>query len=488
MTKRSLVKSLVAGASLSAMSLVPAYADTLKEALAKAYKDNPTLTRARANQRSVDEDVNLSRADGRPSANVSTSYTQQLHTELASPFSFASPSRTLSSQAQLSVPLYSGGSVRNAIRASKLRVEAGQGDLRGTEASIFSNVVAAYLDVIRDSEIVNLRAQNVQALEVNMKASKDRFEVGDLTRTDVAQSASRLAIAQSDLEAAKAQLIASKENYTALVGSPPEALETPPALPNLPTSPETAVSIALTDNPDINSANKSRDAARYDVKSTKGQAMPRLSGFASGSYNNYLNSANGASSPIYNTQSGASAGATFTVPLYQGGRPAAAERQAVARESATIEMTIEVERGVISQVRAAYASWQASLQSIEATQKAVDASQLSLEGVKAENSVGTRTVLDILNAEQEALNARVQLVAARRNAYVAAFSLLAAMGHAEARDMGLDTSTLYDPQTNYHRVSGKLIDFDFDPHPTSVAGSTRATPPQDATAIIVPGY
>jgi outer membrane protein len=174
------------------------------------------------------------------------------------------------------------------------------------------------------------------------------------------------------------------------------------------------------------------------------------------------------------------AGATLRLPLYQGGRPGAQVRQNQALESQAIEQEIEVERSVIAQTRSAYASWQASLQSIASNQKAVDAANLSLEGVRAENSVGSRTVLDILNAEQEALNAKVQLVSARRNAYVAGFSLLAAMGHAEADDLSLETGALYDPMVNYERVKDKWFDWDFDPAPKPQATRTVDTPAQNA--------
>jgi len=170
----------------------------------------------------------------------------------------------------------------------------------------------------------------------------------------------------------------------------------------------------------------------------------------------------------------------LSIPLYQGGRVAAQVRQRQAQLSQTMEQEIETERSVISQTRAAYASWQASLQTIESSQKAVDASSLSLEGVRAENSVGSRTILDILDAEQEALNARVQLVTARRNAYVAGFSLLAAMGHAEADDLGLEGGALYDPMVNYDRVKGKWFDWDYGTAPTPVATRTVDTVPQNA--------
>jgi len=455
-----------------------AMAETLQGALAKAYASNPTLTGARAGQRATDENVPIQKAAGRPGAEVTGSYSESI---LKPTISFTSPQRTVNAQAQLNVPLYAGGAVRNGVKAAKVRVEAGQANLRGTEASIFSQVVAAYMDVIRDSAIVSLNLANVRVLEVNLQATNDRFEVGDLTRTDVAQSQSRLALAQSDLQTAQANLITSRENYIALVGSAPDDLAPPPALPGLPATPQTAVQVALADNPDIIAAEKSRDAARYDVKVAKAGNLPTLSAFTQAGYTNYLdtleNGTVGGGSQI-NKQ--AQAGVQLSIPLYQGGRVAAQVRQRQAQLSQTMEQEIETERSVISQTRAAYASWQASLQTIESSQKAVDASSLSLEGVRAENSVGSRTILDILDAEQEALNARVQLVTARRNAYVAGFSLLAAMGHAEADDLGLEGGALYDPMVNYDRVKGKWFDWDYGTTPTPAATRTVDSVPQNA--------
>ena len=453
-------------------------AETLQGALAKAYATNPTLTGARAGQRATDEEVTIRKAAGRPAADVNGTFSESI---LKPTISFTSPQRTVNAQAQLNVPIYSGGSVRNGVKAAKIRVEAGQANLRGTEASIFSQVVAAYMDVIRDSAIVSLNLANVNVLGVNLQASNDRFEVGDVTRTDVAQSQSRLALARSDLQAAQANLIASRENYIALVGAAPDDLESPPVLPGLPATPEAAVQVALTDNPDIASAKKNRDAARYDVRVAKAGNLPTLSAFSQAGYTNYLdtleNGGVGGGSQI-NKQ--AQAGLQLSIPLYQGGRPAAQVRQSQARESQAMETEIEVERGVIAQARAAYASWQASLQTIESSQKAVEAASLSLEGVRAENSVGSRTILDILNAEQESLIASVELVSARRNAYVAGFSLLAAMGHAQADDLGLASGTLYDPMVNYDRVKGKWFDWDYDPAPRPVATRTVDSVPQNA--------
>jgi outer membrane protein len=473
------------GTAVSALALALALplhssgAETLREALMKAYESNPTLAAARAGQRAVDEGVAIAKAGARPTANSQFSFTENF---IRSANSFAAPLRQGVASGSVTVPIYSGGSVRNGIAAAKIRVTAGQADLRATESTIFAQVVASYMDVIRDGAIVDLNRANVGVLSVNLQASSDRFEIGDLTRTDVAQSEARLQLAISDLENARANLIGSKENYIALVGDVPGTLDAPPPLPNLPATADAAVEVALANNPDLIAAINQAEAAGFDVKAARATRKPQLEAFADGSYVNFLNSLGtgltGAN--FFQEQSTASVGLRLNVPIYQGGRPSAQIRQAQARSGQAQENVILVERNVIAQTRAAYASWQASLTVIESTQRAVAANELSLEGVRAENSVGNRTVLEILNAEQELLNSQVQLVIARRNAYVAGFSLLAAMGLAEARDLGLDGGTLYDPNVNYTRVRGIINDYQTDPDPTAQAQRTVDTPAQSA--------
>lgn len=474
----------VGGALLCASCFVlpvpSAYAETLQEALAQAYRSNPTLTAARAGQRATDEDVALAKAAGRPAASVSSTYEEMLERPY---YGYTStPQRNLTAQAQASVPIYQGGAVRNRIASAKQGVLAGQQNLRATEASVFSQVVAAYLDVIANQSVVSYNRQNVASLEANLQASRDRFEVGDLTRTDVAQSESRLALARANLQSAEAQLITAKENYIALVGSEPGALETPPPLPGLPATAEEAVTVALADNPDILAAKYNRDAAHYTARAARAAVSPRLSAIASGSYVDYLGAQKDLAVPLgYGSIKQASAGLQLTVPIYQGGQPGAQARQNVARESQAIETEIGTERSVVAQTRAAFAQWQASLHTIESTKLAVSSGELSLEGVRAENSVGTRTVLDILDSQRDLINAQVQYVTAQRDAYVAGFTLLAAMGHAQAGNLNLENSgPLYDPAVNYRRARGKWMDFDFGRLPPAQATRTTGTAPQKA--------
>ncbi len=214
--------------ALAALAATPAAADTLRDALVGAYSNNPTLEAARATQRATDEGVAIQRAQGLPSVNITATETEFVR---QSANAFTAPERNLNVGAQLLVPVYSGGAVRNGIAAAKQRVEAGQADLRNTESTVFAQVVAAYMDVLRTEALVGLAANQVDVLRTNLEAASDRFEIGDLTITDVAQTRSRLAVAEADFQQAEANLIAAREAYIRLVGSAPGELEAPPPLP-----------------------------------------------------------------------------------------------------------------------------------------------------------------------------------------------------------------------------------------------------------------
>ena len=467
---------LLAGAA----SLIagPALADELRDALILAYQTNPTLQSARAQQRGVDEGVPIARAAGLPSLSGTATYTE-LPINTGTNASLASPDRTLSIGPTLNIPIFSGGAVKNSVRAAETRDLAGRDDLRGVESSVFSQVVTTYMDVILAQEVVKLNQANVKQLGVNVQASTDRFEIGDLTRTDVAQSNSRLALARGQLRSAEANLIAARERYIQVVGKAPIDLQAPAPLPGLPASPEDAVGIALDANPDLLASRQRSKAAGYDVKVASARRLPTVGVFAGATYNDYLGSLGGPAAASF-SQAGTSGrvGIQANIPIFQGGLPAAQRRLAQTRQDQAFETEVGIERAVIASVRSAYAQWQAAQSLIGSSQTAVDAAALSLEGVRAENTVGNRTILDILNAEQELLGAQVQLAQARRNAYVAGFNLLAAMGKAEARDLGLDGGVLYDPVVNYDRVHGKIWDWSNDPTPTVDATRTVDTPAQ----------
>ncbi len=238
-------QALIAG--MVAMAATPVLADDLREALVMAYNTNPTLQGARAQQRAVDEGVPIARSAGLPSVSGTATYSEFVEGSTSNPLA---PQRNLDASVNLGMSVFAGGGIRNSIQAAKTRVAAGQADLRGVETGVFSQVVASYMDVILAEAVVKLNRANVQRLNVNLQATRDRFEIGDLTRTDVAQSESRLALAQGQARSAEANLISARERYIQVVGKAPQNLAPPPALLGLPTSADDAVAIALDSNPD----------------------------------------------------------------------------------------------------------------------------------------------------------------------------------------------------------------------------------------------
>lgn len=456
--RRPLVSLVILG--LGGVFLIPAVAqaETLRQALERAYRTNPALTGARAGLRATDEGVPIAKAAARPSLSATADYQEFV---VRSANSFVSPYRAANAGANLSIPVYQGGAVRNGIRAADARVDAGRESLRSTEADVFTAVVGAYMDVLRDDAIVDLNKGNVAVLDANLQASRDRFEIGDLTRTDVAQSEARLATAQGQLETARAQLDASVQNYIRFVGVVPENLQPPPPLPDFPATPDEAVAVAVGRNPQLLAAKAQSHAAHFDVRVAAASRLPRVSLVANTNYNNYLGTL-GTSIPgriFSQAQRTATIGVSATIPLYQGGAPAAKVRQAQALESQSLEQIVQIERGVVAQARAAFTRYRAANVVIKSAEAAVSSNELALEGVRAENSVGNRTVLEILNAEQELLNSRVQLVTAKRDAYVAGFALRAAMGTAEAKDLGLFGGALFDPTLDYSAVPTRASNY-----------------------------
>ena len=467
-----MLRKLAAGSLAAALMAGTASADTLREALVSTYRTNPTITGQREALRVTDSNVAIARAAGRPQVSATAGLNRDLTRSGILDTGGKGPN--LSVGVDLSYPLFNGGSVRNNVRAAQTRVEAGRATLRAVEGDVFTEAVAAYMDVIRDRAIVELNANNVRVLSTNLEATSDRFEIGDLTRTDVAQSEARLQLGRSLLATSQGRLSTSEENYRRVIGKKPDALAPPPPLPPLPATPEEAARIALANNPDLIAVTRQALAAGLDVRVARAGRLPTVSSVVSGTY---VNALGGNEGPLPATGTQTSAGLNARIPLYQGGLPAARIRAAQALEGQALEQTIATERAVVANTRSAFATYQAARNAIASNQVAVTANELALEGARAERSVGTRTVLDVLNAEQELLNSQVALVTARRDAYVAGFQLLNAMGQAEADDLGLEGGPLYDPLGNYRRVAGNWNDWAGDPRHLPV--STRTVTPQE---------
>ena len=477
-----LKRHLIIGALGATLLGGTASADTLREALNSTYRTNPTLNAQRETLKSTDATVAIARAGGRPTVTGTVGVNRNLTRRgVIAQTQGGDYNISLSGGADLSIPLFQGGSVRNAIQAAKTRVEAGRATLRAVEGDIFTEAVAAYMDVMRDRSIVELNANNVKVLDTNLEATRDRFEIGDVTRTDVAQSEARLSLGRSQLATAQGRLAGSEENYRRVIGKTPEALAPPPPLPPLPATADEAVRIALVNNPDYIAATRQAQAAGFDVRVARAGRLPTVSGTLTGDYVNQLT---GGTNGLDRSGTATSVGLTGRIPLYQGGLPGARIRQSQALEGQFLELVVASERLVVSNTRSAFATYKAALEAVASNDVAVKANELALEGVRAENSVGTRTILDVLNAEQELLNSQVLLVTAKRDAYVAGFQLLNAMGQAEAADLGLDGGPLYDPLGNYRNVAGDWNDWSMDRRHMPV--STRTVTPGEDPGVVTP--
>jgi outer membrane protein len=357
--------------------------------------------------------------------------------------------------------------------------------LKAVEGDVFAEVVEAYMDVLRDRAVLDLNRNQVRVLNENLRATRELFDAGDLTRTDIAQSQARLSSATAQLSLAQSRLSVSEENFLRVVGRRPDSLASPPPLPPLPATANDAVRIAIARNPRLTAALQQSRAAGLDVRVAFADRLPSLSGVLGGDYVNYLRDEPGVGIPRAGVQT--TVGLSTRIPLYQGGSPAARVRQARAAEGQLLEQTVATERTVVATARSAFVTYQASLKAIQSNQDAVSANELALRGTRAERRVGSRTVIEVLNAEQELLGTQVDLIAARRDAYVAGFRLLQAMGQASSDDLGLEGGSLYDPLGNYRTVAGAWSDWGgaekHQPRSTSTVALAEKAPDQLAEPL-----
>lgn len=441
------------------LSATGAQSQSLQQVLSRTYQTNPTLMARRAELRGLDNAVALERSEGKLQISAASTFSQEVHTTRR----LGARGRNLSSNVDFSKILFAGGRIRNATRSAQTRVMAGRADLRATEGNILTEAVAAYADVLRDREIRDLNESQVRVLMANLESTRDRFRVRDLTLTDVAQSETRLEVARSNLVTAEGRLQASEENFERVVGARAGKLEPLPPLPPLPLSSELAAETALANNASIAAFAARARSADYDVAVSRALRLPTLSAVGGIDNDNALGTANSASGvpagTIPNSETNIVAGFTVRIPLYQGGGAGARIRQNEEIRSQFIEEAIAVERLVLADARSAFSIWRSATSSISFNEQAVESSGKALESVKFEQTVGARSILDVLNAEQEFLNSKIALTSARRDAYVAAFELLNAMGASEAADLNFATGPLYDPKVNYRENSDTWSDW-----------------------------
>jgi outer membrane protein len=446
MLKRSRALASVALIAVVTGLSAPAWAETLQEAIALAYQTNPSLLAQRANQRALDESIVQARSGLRPQLDVTFSGNHSQSYGDNAGFDGDSASASIG----LSQTLWSAGRIGHGITAAEAEILAGREDLRDIEQTVLASVIQAYADVIRDTEILRIRQANLGVLQRQLEEASARFEVGEITRTDVAQSEARLAQSEADLANAQAQLSVSRAAYAAVVGQSPGDLAPMPVLPGVPTDFDSALDVALADNPGIRSAAFSLRAAEANVAAAKAEYLPsaRLTASYGGSNTDFDRIGDIADTTRL------TAGASISVPLFTGGLNSSRVAQALERANVA-QINVEGERrNTLRSVSSAYAQSVSARSTLEAGAEAVRAATVAAEGVRQEAQVGLRTTLDVLNQELELRNAEITLASARRNEYVAQANLLAAMGRLEGADLD-PTLTLYDPADNYERVHNR---------------------------------
>ena len=462
--------------SLTALAVAlaaPAAAETLQSAIAAAYETNPDLAAQRDVVRQADEGVPQALSFGRPIASATVSAQQNA-------VDFGDNGRVAQASLSVNQSIYRGGRTKTATSAAEARILAARSRLRSTENQIVLNTVTAYADVLRYAALVELNLNQIKVLERELQASRDRFEVGDLTRTDVAQSDARVANARSNSVAAQGQLGFARQAFARVVGHAPENLEPLPPLPVLPGTSGQAVDLANANNPTLLAARFDEAAARYDVSTIERENLPSVGFGPSLSYQRFEGGGGSSSFVRQGAFFNQGVGIQATIPLYQAGAVGSRVREAQARRGQLMEVIGSTGRQVAETAANAVTQVVTARAIIQSSQVAVDANALALEGVTQENQVGTRTVLEVLNAQQELLTTRTNLVTAKRDEYVGAYTLLSAVGAAEAVALGLPVER-YDPEVNAKRVRHKWNDFDRDPEPDPLPLPDAARASQSVT-------
>ncbi len=416
-------------------------------ALGKAYRNNSSLNSERAGTRVTDEGVAIAKSGYRPTVSASTGLTFARTSALGG--------RSITSGSfgiEINQMIFDGFQTKNNVAAAEAQVRASQQALRNTVQNTLFDAASAYMDVIRDRQIAALRQRNLEFLAEQVRAARSRFEVGEGTRTDVAQAEASRQSAVAQLSAARAQVLASAALYRQVVGEDPGRLESAGPLSRLlPRSVDEAFAIAAKAHPAIMASEHLVDAAAFSVKSSEGALLPRLSATAgvSRSFSNGIPAL-----PSDGATNSASIGAALTVPIYQGGRASATVRQrkqSLGQARINVDVTHDQVRNAVA---SAWAQYQASREAVGANREVVSAAQLALNGVIEELNVGQRTTLDVLNAQADVNAAQINLASAEHDVVVASYAILSAVGRLSIGNLGLGVEE-YDPEEHYQAVKDK---------------------------------
>jgi len=439
--------AIMALAGATSLAPVSVSAQSLSEALALAYGHNPGLNAQRAATRSVDETVAIAKSGYRPVISGDADIGKQW-TETRSPLGTTNTTlRPGGFGVTISQTLFDGFRTQNNVSASKAAVMASRDTLRNIEQNVLFDAASAYMDVIRDGAVSNFRAQALEFLNEQVRSEQSRFEVGESTRTDVAQARGRRAAAQAQLSAARAQLKSSRAIFKQVIGRDPSNLKMPKGVSGmLPRSIDSALAAATSNHPAIKATRHLVDQALFNVKTAEGELLPTFSleGNANRRYDVSQNT----------DRDSASVTARLRVPIYQGGRVSAEVRQ---NKEVLGQRRIEVDESVDS-VQTAVVSAYSQLESANATAVAnlaqLEAARLALQGAVEERNVGQRTTLDVLNTQQDVINAQIDLANSRREQVVASYAALSAIGKLRATTLGLKVA-IYEPEDHFFAVKDK---------------------------------
>lgn len=461
----------------------PAMAETLIEALSNAYLINPVLNSERARLRATDEQVAIAKSGLRPNitATGDTAF-RNIDSNIAGTNASGAPDKcsplirlnepafcafvdasreTTNSEitsdgithpggyaVSLSQPIFEGFQNINAVRQAKSTVQAGRESLRAVEQTTLLNAVTAYVDVVRDLAVVSLRQSNVDVLTEQLRQTKDRFNVGEVTRTDVAQAEARRSDAITQLYAAQADLKASRATYEQVIGHPPSNLVHPPSIVSLlPGVLEDAMTQSDGQNPIILAAIYQEEASLYNVNQILGELLPQVT--LDAQYQQRFDLSQQVKEQETTTVMG-----RVNVPLYQGGAVAARVRQAKEINNQLKREVEDARLRIHSEIVTNWAQLQATASEIQSAQSSLEANRIALEGVREEEKVGQRTTLDVLNAQLEYLGSQIQLVTAKRDRVVAEYAVYASVGRLDAQSLGLSVP-YYDPLEHYNIVKNK---------------------------------
>src|SRR5438552_2914968 len=443
-----------AGAAASALLIallgpVPALADTIEAALVRAYQDNPQLNSQRAQVRVTDENVPQALSGYRPKVAITASggyqYTDTISASVFGAAKLTGTQIPRAVGATVTQTLYNGQQTANKTRAAESQVSGAREGLRVLEQTVLLQAATIYMDYLRDSAIVEVQKSNVRVLEQTLKQTQDRFNVGEVTRTDVAQSEAQLAAGKTQLLTAEANLVTTKANFRRIIGNEPEALA--PGSPVdrfLPGTLPSAVELGLIENPNVTAAMFGIDVSYLQVKVAEGALLPTVT-FQASVQQSYEQSL------IQYRSFGASAITQLSVPIYQGGAEYSLIRQSketVGQQRLVLDQTRDQTR---ANVVTAWGQLVAGKAQVQSAQSQVQASEIALNGVREEAKAGQRTTLDVLNAQQALVNARVALVTAQHDRVVASYSVLNTIGRLSPLVLNLPT-TVYDPSVHYHQV------------------------------------